>query len=247
MKKVWLSIWGTLLLAVAALGGQAGQPTLTLREGMTKADVDNVEKTVEWARQYLYDTWTSVMRTHHHDFKLPSAINGSRALFKMQRTRCETSLIYKGDNAEYCPVDNSISYDGDFLAALSKRIAVQTQSSGQFVTILVIAHENGHALQYQLGIKNLYGFPNEQNADCFAGATAYQMQLGHQLQPKDIQQAKAALTLLADNKIAGPFDNAHGNAQQRVGAFMSGYTFGPNNCSTEFQMQSTPWRPPLVK
>ena len=120
-------------------------------------------------------------------------------------------------------------------------------SAGQFVAIVIIAHENGHALQYQLAIKNPSVFPNEQNADCFAGATAYHMQLDHQLQPKDIQEAKALLTLLADNRLAGPFDDAHGNAQQRVGAFMAGYNSGPNSCSTEFQSLPTPWRSPLVK
>ena len=231
-------ICGVLLMAAAALDAQVA---------VTKADVDRTEKTVEWARQYLYKTWTSVLRTHGRDFKLPSTLNGSRALFKMQRSRCETSLIYKFDNAEYCPADNSIVYDGDFVARLSQRIGAKTQSPGQFVAIVVIAHENGHALQYQLGIKNPFVFPNEQNADCFAGATAYQLQLDRQLQPKDIEEAKAALTLLADDKVAGSFDNAHGNAYQRVTAFMGGYTSGPNACSTEFQSQSAPWRPPLVK
>ena len=228
---------GGLLLAVAALGAE---------NGVTKADVDRTEKTVEWARQYLYKTWTSVMRAHGHDFKLPSALNGGRALFSMQRSRCETSLIYQFDNAEYCPADNSITYDGAFVAGLSKRIAAKTQSPGQFVAIVVIAHENGHALQYQLGIKNPFVFPNEQNADCFAGATAYQLQLDRQLQPKDIEEAKSVLTLLADDKLAGSFDSAHGNAYQRVTAFMTGYTSGPNACSAEFKSQSTPWRPPLV-
>jgi predicted metalloprotease len=251
-------ICGVLLMAAAALGEQAGHRQdqygqnnrdriQTPHDGVTKADVDRTEKTVERARLYLYKTWTFVMRTHGHDFQLPSVLNGSRALFSMQRSRCETSLIYQFDNAEYCPADNSITYDGDFVAGLSKTIAGKTQSSGQFAAIVVIAHENGHALQYQLGMKNRFVFPNEQNADCFAGATAYQMQLDRQLQPKDVEEAKAALTLLADNKVAGPFDNAHGNAFQRVTAFMAGYTSGPNDCSAEFKSQSTPWRPPLVK
>ena len=90
-------------------------------------------------------------------------------------------------------------------------------------------------------------FPNEQNADCFAGATAHQLQVDRQLQPKDIDEAKVLLTVLADGKVAGPFDNAHGNAYQRVTAFISGYTIGPNACSAEFKALPTPWRPPLVK
>ncbi len=232
-----LKICGFLLIASAALG----QP------GVTRADIDRTEKTVEWARLYLYKTWTSVMRTHGRAFKLPSVVNGGKAIFSMQRSRCETSIIYQFDNAEYCPADNSVTYDGAFVAALSKRVAAITHSPGQFVAVVVIAHENGHALQHQLAIKNPFVFPNEQNADCFAGATVYQMQLDRQLQPKDIEEAKAALTLLADVKEAGPFDKAHGNAYQRVTAFLAGYTSGPNDCSAEFKSQSTPWRPPLVK
>ena len=247
-----------LLMAAAALGGQAGQrpgryaqsswDRLQMpRNSVTKAEVDRTEKTVEWARLYLYKTWTAVMRTYGYNFKLPSVLNGSRALFTMQRSRCETSLIYQFDNAEYCAADNSITYDGTFVAGLGKRIGAITGSPGQFTAIVVIAHENGHALQNQLAMRNPFGFPNEQSADCFAGATAYQMQLDHQLQSHDIDEAKALLTLLADVKLAGELDDAHGNAGQRVAAFMNGYNLGPNACSAGFKSPLTPWRPPLVK
>jgi predicted metalloprotease len=237
-----LKVCGVLLMAAAALAAQ--DRIKTLHDGVTKADVDRTEKTVESARLYLYKTWTSIMRARGRNFQLPSVLNGSRALFTMQRSRCETTLIYQFDNAEYCPTDNSITYDGGFVAGLSKRTAAITQSAGQFTAIVVIAHENGHALQHQLGITKPFVFQNEQNADCFAGATAHQMQLDRQLQPKDIEEAKATLTLLGDLTVAGPFDNAHGNAAQRVTAFMTGYISGPNGCSAEAKPQSPPWRPP---
>jgi len=91
-----------------------------------------------------------------------------------------------------------------------------------------VAHEHGHALQKQLGITSIFDFANEQNADCFAGATTYQMQLDAKLRPADLAEATATLTLLADSKRASLSEkNTHGDASQRIGAFMLGYRAGP--------------------
>src|ERR1700680_2563709 len=90
MKKVWLSICITTSGWIILAGSDfAQQPKYaqnnnrdripTLNDGVTKADVDRIEKTVEWAQLYLDKTWTSVMRTHGHAYKLPSVINGSGA------------------------------------------------------------------------------------------------------------------------------------------------------------------------
>ncbi len=212
------------------------------------ADLERAEKNAGWVREYLGKTWSLVMLLRGHDYKLPLMIDGARRYAASISWRCEGGSVFQLDNAEYCPSANIISYDGYFLAGLSKKIALQNHSSGDFATMLVVAHEHGHALQHQLGITSIFDFANEQNADCFAGATAYQMQLDGRLNPGYLAEATAALTLLADKKRAGLTEkDAHGDASQRVGAFMLGFRSGPPGCSSALKPLPTPWRPNVLK
>ena len=151
------------------------------------------------------------------------------------------------DNAGYCSASNVISYDGFYLAGLSKRIAKRNHSPGDFAVTLALGHETGHALQFQLGIDSIFDFPNEQFADCFAGVMTYYLGLDGLLHPYDVEEAKATLSLLAEfagNKKAGLYDkDAHGNAEQRVEAFLSGYRSGEKGCLS--YEPRPPWKPPL--
>ena len=214
--------------------------------GVEKADLDRAEKNVEWARQYLGKTWRAILVVRGRDYKQPGVIDGARAAFTDIPWSCDNGTVQQFDNAAYCAKDNVISYDGFFLAGLAKMIGAQTHSPGDFAAILAIAHEHGHALQHQLGITSTFSFENEQNADCFAGATAGQMQSDRVLKPNDIAEAKAALTLLADPErlynpfLHGPYVDliGHGDWHQRTAAFDLGYQHGPEGCAPTLKLPS---------
>jgi predicted metalloprotease len=209
--------------------------------GVGQADLDRVEKNVEWARQYLGKTWKAALVMHGREYKQPGVIDGGRVAFDNIRWSCDNGTVEQFDNAAYCAENNEISYDGFFLAGLAKKIGAQNRSPGDFAAILAIAHEHGHALQHQLGITATFAFPNEQSADCFAGATARQMQSDHVLKPGDIAEAKATLTLLADPDRGGAFHpNGHGDWLQRLAAFNLGYGGGPEGCAPS--LKSLPGR-----
>jgi predicted metalloprotease len=179
-------------------------------------------------------------------YQSPTVVDGGRARNSNLAWRCGKGTVAVLDNAYYCAGSNAISYDGFFLSALSKKTGQLNHSPGDFAAILALAHESGHALQYQLGIRSLFDFPNEQNADCFAGVAAYQLHRSGLLHPTDLSEAKIALTLLADKKRAGPLQDAHGDAEQRVGAFLSGYGSGAAGCLPFKPTTPTkpPWMPP---
>ncbi len=241
-----------LLIAVPLVQGQPGigqyhnfvERIRMISNNVTDADLDRAEKNADWVRDFLGKTWSLLMLLRGHNYNLPLLIDGGRAYAARIPWKCETGTVVQFDNAEYCPASNTISYDGFFLAGLGKKVATQTHSPGDFATIMALAHEHGHALQHQLGIASVFAFQNEQNADCFAGATTYQMKSAGQLRPTDLAEATAAWTLLADDRPAKPTDNAHGDASQRIAAFMWGYVSGPEGCAASLKPLPTPWRPP---
>jgi predicted metalloprotease len=227
------------------IGGQFQDLVERIRlsiNAVEQKDLDRVEKNVEWARQYLGKTWKATMLARGQEYKQPLVIDGGRPLFVNITWSCDNRTVFQLDNAAYCAQDNVISYDGFFLAGLVKKIGEQNHSPGDFAAIVAIAHEHGHALQHQLGITAPFTFPNEQSADCFAGATVRQMQFDHVLNPRDIDEAKATLTLLADPDRAGPMSslNGHGDWLQRVAAFNLGYGDGPEGCAPGLKSPGRP-------
>jgi len=129
-----------LLIAVCVLQGQttpgAGQyHSFIERLRMTTnnvndADLDRAEKNADWMREYLGKTWSLIMLLRGHAYKQPFMIDGARRYAAGITWKCEGGTMFQLDNAEYCPADNTISYDGYFLAGLSKKIALQNHSPG---------------------------------------------------------------------------------------------------------------------
>ena len=219
-------VYAIFFLAAAAL---CAQPDRTREQAhdflrmidrnVTEADVARVDKNAEGIKKYLEKVWYWFLLPYGRKYDPPFIVDGGKARNASLSWKCGTGRMAVLDNAYYCPASNSISYDGYYLAGLNKKVGKLTGSPGDFAAVVALAHESGHALQYQLGITSLFDFPNEQNADCFAGAMAYQLGLERMLRPTDIAEAKAAMRLLGEPAKAGPLDNAHGNAEQRIGAF----------------------------
>jgi predicted metalloprotease len=118
----------------------------------------------------------------------------------------------------YCPTDNTISWDINFMNT-------QFAQFGDFAPAVIIAHEWGHRNQALAGL--LGGarstFQNEQHADCQAGIFAAAAEDRGLLQMGDVMEAFGSLC--AAGGTSGWFDpTSHGSCSERVAAFQHGYT-----------------------
>lgn len=121
-------------------------------------------------------------------------------------------------NAYFCPSAGYIAWDeGEFLPRLDREI-------GPAASKLVLAHEWGHAVQQQLGLRGT-SIVIELQADCLAGMWVRQSAQDARLVPDtDVAQALAGLLQLSDGLDVTPDDpTAHGSAFDRTQAFRDGY------------------------
>jgi predicted metalloprotease len=137
------------------------------------------------------------------------------------------------ENAFYCPVDDSVSWDrGTLLPMLN-------QAFGPISVATVFAHEMGHAVQFRLGTVNQATptIVKEQQADCYAGAFMRWVAQGNaphlQLSTgTGLNQILATMIFIRDPVGSVSADTqAHGDAFDRVTAFQYGFTSGPVRCN----------------
>jgi predicted metalloprotease len=139
-------------------------------------------------------------------------------------------------NAAFCYDDETIGWDrGELLPALRK-------AYGDMGMTMVLAHEYGHAVQHQAGLKNK-NTPTlvaEQQADCFAGA--YMRWVAEDKSPRftlstgdGLNNVLAAVIAFRDPLLAQGDPEAgvdeHGSAFERLSAFQFGFTDGPPACA----------------
>ncbi|OBA88606.1 peptidase [Mycobacteriaceae bacterium 1482268.1] len=138
-------------------------------------------------------------------------------------------------NAAFCPLDSTIGWDrGVLLPSLRKLY-------GEMAVAMVLAHEYGHAVQYQaeLNAANTPTLVAEQQADCFAGAFMRWVAEGKSRRFK-LSTGNGLNALLASvisfrdplfrSKKASSSGGEHGSAFERVSAFQFGFTDGPKTC-----------------
>ncbi|MFN3255861.1 MAG: neutral zinc metallopeptidase [Ilumatobacter sp.] len=151
----------------------------------------------------------------------------------------------------YCPADNLIYFDLDFLAQLQSRFNAEGDLAAQYI----VAHEYGHHIQNALGInaemhrrqqqdprnRNAYSIALELQADCLAGAWANDANARGQFDSDaEIEEALNAAAAVGDDTIqqttqgrVDPESWTHGSSEQRVRWFNLGFTSGdPNRCDT---------------
>lgn len=139
-------------------------------------------------------------------------------------------------NAFYCPLDHSIAWDrGTLLPMLTKQF-------GPMGPVTVLAHEMGHAVQFQLGKKSNVDqstptIVTEQQADCYAGGFFRWVAEGHsehfRLSTGDgLNRILGAMFMLRDpSGYDFTEQQAHGTAFDRVFAFQAGFTQGVQRCA----------------
>jgi predicted metalloprotease len=147
----------------------------------------------------------------------------------------------------YCPADETIYFELDFLEVLQERFGAE----GQFAQAYIAAHEFGHHLQAVTGTMdevrraqqsdpgnaNDYAVALELQADCYAGvwsalADAAEGE-GIVLTREDVAQAIAAAEAVGDDRIqeattgqVNPETWTHGSAEQRREWFERGLETG---------------------
>ena len=151
----------------------------------------------------------------------------------------------------YCPLDQLIYFDLEFLVKLQETFGATGDLAAQYI----VAHEYGHHVQNVLGINeqvraaqqsdpgraNQYSVALELQADCFAGAWAADVAARDLFDsPDEIEEALAAAAAVGDDAIqqktqgrTDPESWTHGSSAQRVEWFTRGYRTGdPQRCTT---------------
>lgn len=144
----------------------------------------------------------------------------------------------------YCPEDEKVYIDLDFLEELQQRF----RAEGDFAAAYIIAHEVGHHVQKQLGttrrVMDMKGRVSEAEfnramvrlelqADFFAGVWAHSAKRMNLLEAGDFEEALNAAAAVGDDRIqkqtqgyAVPDSFTHGTSAQRVRWFHKGFTTG---------------------
>jgi predicted metalloprotease len=150
----------------------------------------------------------------------------------------------------YCPADQLVYFDLDFLLALEQQyIGQSTDLAQQYI----VAHEYGHHIQNLLGtseqvrrlqkstpsLANHYSVALELQADCYAGVWVGDVARRGLLDSnEEIEEALNAAAGVGDDRIqiaaqgrTDPETYTHGTAQQRQDWFTRGYnTLDPRQC-----------------
>src|SRR5258708_3129063 len=139
-------------------------------------------------------------------------------------------------NAAFCYDDETIGWDrGELLPALRK-------AYGDMGMTMVLAHEYGHAVQHQAGLKSedTPTLVAEQQADCFAGS--YMRWVAEGKSPRftlstgeGLNNVLAAVIAFRDPLLSEDDPEVgvdeHGSAFERLSAFQFGFTDGPSACA----------------
>ncbi len=146
----------------------------------------------------------------------------------------------------YCPADELVYMDLDFLGELQRRFG----AAGDTAQAYILAHEVGHHVQHVLEITqnvqpgdNQASIALELQADCFAGVWLSTLRTGSSaavLEDGDLQEALDAAAAVGDDAIqsqtsgqVNPESWTHGSSEQRYQWLKQGFDTGtPSSCDT---------------
>jgi predicted metalloprotease len=248
----------TLMAVFAACGGDDGGASITDRaEDATteqredvqdaRADEEEVtteedlsyEDTISFALEEVQAFWSDELPAtygiEYAEITPEQIIPYDASTDPSEYSDCFEGASYEdvADNAFYCALDQTVSYDDSGL------FPDLYSQFGPFALAMVLAHEWGHAIQDQtVGLINLNQSQDtvytETQADCFAGAWAGYLDSGagsRDLQTGDLDVGLAGMISFGDPIGTDPeAQGAHGAGFDRVLAFQRGFVNGAASC-----------------
>jgi len=244
-----------LLLVVWMLGGNPLEvlQMLSTSTGPEPSGVTQQETAIderkEFAAVVLADTedvWARLMREQGVTYRPPVLV-----LYRdMVQSACGLSQAASGPF--YCPGDEKLYIDLDFLDELQRRFS----APGDFASAYIIAHEVGHHVQKLLGITervmSMQGSVQdsefnrmlvrlELQADYFAGVWAHHARNMNLLKEGDLEEALNAASAVGDDRIQQqsrgyvvPDSFTHGTSEQRLRWFTKGFRSGDPDAGDTF-------------
>ncbi|MEM8860348.1 MAG: neutral zinc metallopeptidase [Chloroflexota bacterium] len=132
------------------------------------------------------------------------------------------------NNAFYTSAGHYIGYDLDLMESSLSR-------HGDFAPVAIMAHEWGHLVQANLGIRQEYTILQELQADCLAGAYGTYLEERGNLEEGDLEEGLRQMFAIGDSPNTPWFHpNAHGTGEQRYDAFLNGYENGVDSCLEDY-------------
>ena len=235
-----------IALLVWILGGNpmevlnnSAQQTETATEGTNTQTSDELTQFVSVVLKDTEDVWNTLFSQSGKTYREPTLVIYSTST----QSACGYSSAATGPF--YCPGDEKVYIDLDFLEQLQQEI----NAPGDFAQAYIIAHEVGHHVQKLLGITdqmeslrnqvsqaeyNEYSVRLELQADFLAGVWAYHdQQMKNILEEGDIEEALNAASSVGDDRMqmqsqgyVVPDAFTHGSAEQRVRWFTKGFQTG---------------------
>jgi predicted metalloprotease len=151
---------------------------------------------------------------------------------------CRQIKTYKNLNAAYVYTCNLVMWDRGVLVPSAKKYF------GEMAPVGIIAHEFGHAMQFNGGIVSPRSTPTlvkEQQADCFAGVYLRWVAEGHSSRFTLTTGDALSHVIAGLLKISDPIsteedyqesqDQAHGTGLDRISAFQMGFDSGSGTCT----------------
>ena len=240
-----------LLITLLGGGGDLGGLTEALQpagevqtEGTLDPTADPETDLGTFLEEDLQDSqtmWTGVFQEAQMEYRPTNLVlfNGA--------TQSECGGAQAQSGPHYCPVDELVYMDLDFLAQLQQQFG----AAGDTAQAYILAHEIGHHVQHQLGLTeqvqqagtNEASIALELQADCFAGVWLSTLRTGTSaavLEEGDLQEALGAAAAVGDDAIqqqstgqVNPESWTHGSSEQRYQWLNQGFTTGtPGSCDT---------------
>ena len=215
---------------LTATYGMAKSPAYGARAvelgGVSNDDVERVEYLVQLVNNSAVPSinqfWTEQFAAAKLSYTPPRVI----PYYALTQTPCGTAQPMK-TGPFYCPQSNTIYYDAIFIAQRMRSASAAVGQSSEFAAVTIIAHEWGHAVQRQLGLRFRTTIEMELQADALAGAFARWAYYEKILDPWDIPMARYVLATDGDTLGVEWYDSsAHGKPEDRVNAFLLGYNKG---------------------
>jgi uncharacterized protein len=182
---------------------------------------DTMQTLLVFAAENLDNFWKKTFEDNDLEYRSP--VDFIPYFDESLETACGPALL---NNAFYCGSSHGIYYHWDLLQS-------ELSEGGDFAPVTIIAHEWGHLIQGNLGRLDgqFLTIDTELQADCFAGVWTAHVEEEGFLDEGDIDEGANALFNFGDDADFPWFEpGAHGQPEERIAAFKSGYRQGVEKC-----------------